>query len=147
MDEESIKRLREKVEQMRKRDMEEPREWPIKERVAASFDVDGLRCVVQRGDMFMTGYVRVPSDHPDAKKWYDDVGAEVHGGLTFRCLDTEGYTWFGFDTGHCGDMMILPDIPGLPMGTGGRIWTLDDMKAEVSQLAHQLATRLVKNKV
>lgn len=66
---------------------------------------------------YRCGYVRVGPDHPWHGKHYDDVSAEVHGGLTFSAADTpcdkggadNGY-WLGFDCAHAWD---LPD-PALP---------------------------------
>lgn len=56
------------------------------------------------------GYIRVPKGHPWHGKEYDDIEANVHGGLTFAEKDTpcgkggkdDGY-WVGFDCAHCGD--------------------------------------------
>ncbi len=65
----------------------------------------GLRCLLlppaycdNRGPW--NGYVRIPPEHPLAASCYDDVPVEVWGGLTFGCLDTDGFTWFGWDDQH-----------------------------------------------
>ena len=43
----------------------------------------------------MVAYIKIPKDHPDAKKGYDDLNPDVNGGLTFaRDL------MFGWDYGH-----------------------------------------------
>lgn len=56
------------------------------------------------------GYVAVPPNHRHYGKGYYDIGAEVHGGLTYSGDDTNGYPvesygawWFGFDCHHYGD--------------------------------------------
>jgi len=48
------------------------------------------------------GYVRVPPEHPDAGKHYDDIidDISVHGGLTFSKTVEDGSTWFGWDDCH-----------------------------------------------
>lgn len=63
------------------------------------------------------GYVKVSPGHPWHGKHYDDIEAEIHGGLTFSEDDEpcpldgpdDGY-WVGFDCAHAGD---APD-PSLP---------------------------------
>lgn len=75
---------------------------------------------------YANGYVAVPKDHPFFGKGYDEVGIEVHGGLTFACSgdnitvkslpetevlegclhDLDENWWvFGFDTCHYGDSL------------------------------------------
>jgi hypothetical protein len=44
------------------------------------------------------GYVTVPEGHPHYGKGYDDIHADVHGGLTYANKGT-----FGFDCAHLGD--------------------------------------------
>lgn len=59
------------------------------------------------------GYVAVPKGHPLFGEGYDDVSADVHGGLTYASEGTETYPipsadywWFGFDCAHCDDAPI-----------------------------------------
>src|ERR1041385_9499024 len=66
--------------------------------------------VVNPNTGFRCGYVRVPKGHPWHGKGYEQVDAEVHGGLTFAEPDTEcglggedNAWWLGFDCGHLGD--------------------------------------------
>lgn len=73
--------------------------------------------VVHNGSGYRCGYVRVPAGHPWHGKGYDDVDADVHGGLTFAEADKpcdapgpDSAYWFGFDCAHGGD---APD-PALP---------------------------------
>lgn len=66
--------------------------------------------IVKNGIGYRCGYVKVEAGHPWHGKGYDDVSAEVHGGLTFAAPDEpcdkggpdSGY-WLGFDCGHAGD--------------------------------------------
>ena len=72
---------------------------------------EGYPYVVVQGPFSINGYVAVPVSHPDWGKEYDDVEMEVHGGLTFGCMnqltnpwvgfeDYVGWWIFGFDTSH-----------------------------------------------
>lgn len=63
------------------------------------------------------GYIAVPKDHPWYGKDYDDIDADVHGGLTFsnhmsdltrtravgELPGSDDYWVVGFDTCHYGD--------------------------------------------
>lgn len=54
------------------------------------------------------GYIGIPPEHPWYGKDYDDIDANVHGGLTYSnpCKPREkpdGYWWIGFDTAHLND--------------------------------------------
>jgi hypothetical protein len=56
------------------------------------------------------GYVAVPPNHRHYGKDYNDITANVHGGLTYCGDDTKDYPvesfgawWFGFDCRHYGD--------------------------------------------
>lgn len=59
---------------------------------------------------YRCGYVKVERGHPWFGKGYDDIEAEVHGGLTFAEADKpcdkggpdDGW-WVGFDCAHGGD--------------------------------------------
>lgn len=71
----------------------------------------GLRCLVRRNPVgpYMgfegwLGYVRIPENHPWYGVFYDDIPADVHGGLTYGDTidDFDGY-WLGFDFMHYGD--------------------------------------------
>jgi len=87
------------------------------------FRYNGLDCLIVRNErMFnLCGYVALPKAHPFHKKGYDDMGYDVHGGLTYSdlCDDhrichatdddkAEKAFWIGFDCAHGGDF-----VPGL----------------------------------
>lgn len=133
--------MKRKQEARRRRDMEEGREWPPKERTVRNWTAHGLKCAVAKGGASYCGYVLVPESHPDERKHYDDVEVDVHGGLTFRCKAKEGGSWFGFDTAHAGDWI---GYAGTDVEMPGRIWTEEDVARETEQLAEQLAKRLCK---
>lgn len=66
--------------------------------------------VIHNGGGYRCGYVRVPVGHPWHGKGYDDIDADVHGGLTFSEPDEacdkggdDSAHWFGFDCAHGGD--------------------------------------------
>ena len=66
--------------------------------------------VIHNAMGFRYGYVKVPSGHPWHGKGYDEIDANVHGGLTFADYDvlcdqggSDGGYWIGFDCAHAGD--------------------------------------------
>jgi len=76
------------------------------------FKVFGFECHAKRHDSMghLCGYIQVDADHPWYGKDYDNVDAEVHGGLTY-CTSSG---WFGFDCAHAGDLVprmydLIPD--------------------------------------
>ena len=88
------------VERIRKQERTS-RVWPPPEcKPLKDWLCAGLRCLLLSGPGSICGYVRVPSEHPFARADYDDVPVEVWWGLTFRCIDTDGFTWFGWDDAH-----------------------------------------------
>lgn len=120
----------------------------------------GLPCLIVRGPLGgLCGYVGVDENHRYFGVHYNDVPADVHGGLTFsnKCqgnpeghsichLPAEGEAdevwWFGFDCGHVGD--LLPGVEKRYAMTRGRYpsdvyRTLEYVRAEVTRLAAQLA--------
>ncbi len=94
------------------------------------FEYLGLPCILHRGGCATwCGYVGVPKGHPAYGRDYDDVGAEVHGGLTYadsgehlteahevRTAFENGLNgtekkiprlwWLGFDCAHGGDLLL-----------------------------------------
>ena len=65
---------------------------------------------VHNGSGYRCGYVRVPVGHPWHGKDWDEVNAEVHGGVTFAAADVscdkpgpDNAWWPGFDCAHGGD--------------------------------------------
>ena len=110
-------------------------------------------CVVARNSMgFYLGYVSVPEGHPWHGQSYDDITADVHGGLTFsnqrddwEVFDGDGAPpgWYvGFDLGH----YCCAPIPGSYMDNLMKDfrsplihppWTEDAVATEVGRLAVQ----------
>lgn len=67
--------------------------------------------VAHNGLGYRVGYVKIPEGHPWFAVHYDDIDAQVHGGLTYSaygyCEETGGAKrdewWIGFDCAHAGD--------------------------------------------
>lgn len=92
------------------------------------------------------GYVGVTKESPVFGKTYDDVYADVHGGLTFASgenpykypVESELH-WFGFDCAHYGDATIDVDPIWQYMPENGAVVrTLDFCITECESLAWQL---------
>jgi len=115
-------------------------------------DDTDLDCLIVRNRLgALCGYVGVPPTHPWHGKDYDDVPAEVHGGLTYadRCQPAENEAagichvpaagrsedvwWLGFDTAHACDR--LPWMGGV-FGDG-EYRDIAYVTAEVVSLAKQ----------
>jgi hypothetical protein len=111
-----------------------PREWPPSDLdIAWKGDMCGMECLVMPSPFGnLNGYVHISVSHPYFGKYYDDFNVEVHGGLTFTQVTNDGQ-WFGFDTGHYGDL-----IPNMPFFSDGHLWTLDEVIEETKTLAKQL---------
>lgn len=72
----------------------------------------GYRWIVMQNSMgFRCGYVGIPVGHPWHGKGYDDIDADVHGGLTFANPGEGDSHWLGFDCAHYGDAPD-PELPG-----------------------------------
>lgn len=116
----------------------------------AEFVFDGFPCVLNRNNMgAWCGYVGVPEGHPWYCVGYDDIGADVHGGLTYA----EGHVpgthadstwevggvsqtlwWVGFDCIHSGDLSLSDVQSG---SRDGEYRTAGYAKIEVMSLAKQ----------
>lgn len=103
--------------------------------------------VVHNGLGHRCGYVRVPKGHPWHRKDYDDVQADVHGGLTFSEPDVpcdhggpyDAY-WLGFDCAHLDDAAD-PALPGSErMGfSRGVVRTQEYVEGQCRSLCEQAA--------
>lgn len=123
----------------------------------------GLPCFVLRNHHgAWCGYAGVAAGHPLYGQSYHDIGINVHGGLTYagECRppichvpkpgDPDEMFWFGFDCGHCFDVMPgmvahlrevyakLGDVPP-PDPLPSEYRTLAYAQAETNRLAEQLA--------
>jgi len=79
------------------------------------FEVYGFKCYAKRHDNLghLCGYIVVDGTHPWHGKGYDEVDADVHGGLTYSGA-MPNYTTFGFDCAHAGD--VVPKMHALKGG-------------------------------
>lgn len=117
-----------------------------------------LPCLIVRGPIgSLCGYVGLPPGHRWHGADYDNIGVQVHGGLTFankcgghichvpRGDEPEHVWWIGFDCAHLGD--VVPEIVLLrEMGVmsssherDGFYRTIDYVMEEVENLAQQVA--------
>jgi len=103
---------------------------------------------VHNGNGFRCGYVRVPKGHPWHGKGYDDIEADVHGGLTFaepdKPCDKPGEDdayWVGFDCGHHNDAQdpSLPSERVYHNTYGGVVRTQEYVEDQCRRLCEQAA--------
>lgn len=103
--------------------------------------------VVQNGMGCRCGYVKVTEKHPWFGMDYNDVPADVHGGLTFGEPDVhcgkggpDNGFWFGFDCAHAGDRAD-PALPGCDRLSwlSGVVRTQEYVEAECRSLCEQAA--------
>ena len=126
-------------------------------------ETTGLACLIKRNHFgALCGYVGIPEGHPWHGKDYDEIGADVHGGLTYADSCEEGpedrtichvpapgepepLWWLGFDCHHAWD--IAPGMDALQREHGHAPIRFGDMsyrpigyvKAECASLAAQAA--------
>jgi hypothetical protein len=113
-------------------------------------EATGLPCLIVRGPHgSWCGYVGVPSSHPVYEMDYDNITAEVHGGLTYarKCQENghichlvengedDDVWWLGFDCNHSND--FAPGYRSL-MDGGETYRDQAYVVAEVEKLAKQL---------
>lgn len=97
----------------------------------------GFEYEVTVGPMgFRCGYIRVLPGHPWFGLQYDDIVADVHGGLTYAsngvdCATHPGYAewWIGFDCGHYCDALD-PSLRDHPAVGGGGMFKANDLLKE-----------------
>lgn len=137
---------------------------PVKPfRVEKEWEHAGLKCAVvqAREGSHRCGYVRVPPQHPQFARDYNDINVDVHGGLTFGEIepcaheDGQGY-WFGFDCNHCQDAAFDPNmrpedyvtkegrkfhmfLSKFQYNDNGHFWTLPEVVEETEKLAEELS--------
>lgn len=90
----------------------------LKEPDRKEFKYEGFDCLIQRAKVTgsLCGYVAVPKGHPWFEKSYNDIEADVHGGLTYAnhcsghiCHKSDDNSddkvwWVGFDCAHAWDL-------------------------------------------
>lgn len=93
-------------------------------------EIGGFRVVAYKNHMnAWLGYIFVPKGHAWYGCHYDDIAADVHGGLTFARKYDDGTWQVGFDCAHCYDASIVNPF--------GEIRTLAYVKRELEGLAAQ----------
>ena len=97
--------------------------------------------IAHNGLGYRCGYVSIPRSHDWHGKSYNDLwNIEVHGGLTYSRLGTDGEWWLGFDCAHfCDDQD--PDLPSECQISycGGEIRTTEYVEQECQNLIIQAA--------
>lgn len=115
----------------------------------------GFACIIHRNDFgALCGYVGVPPGHPAHGKKCDEIGVEVHGGLTYSepCRgsichvpapgEPDDVWWLGFDCAHAFDLIpqSLELYSHLPYGIPGQAYRdLAYVTEQTRHLADQLA--------
>lgn len=123
--------------------------FPSEECVEKKWLHRGLWCVVARHDLggerttlkHRCGYVCVPKSSSWYGENYDDLPAQVHGGLTYGEFNVSKDFWIGFDCAHMGDSSFPPGDPdGKNYGSlaRGHYWSLEEVKHETERLADQV---------
>jgi hypothetical protein len=117
------------------------------------FEHAGLPCLINRNHMgALCGYVAVPTGHPWHGRNYsdDEISVDVHGGLSYshKCQceichkpkpgEPDGVWWFGFDCGHCWDLIPVTLTYGFSLDR--EVYRdIAYVRREVESLAEQLA--------
>jgi hypothetical protein len=110
-----------------------------------TWQAHGFTCEIKRTEPMghLCGYVHIPEEHPWYAESYDDIGVDVHGGLTFsaRC-ETSGGWMVGFDCAHFGDVTPMSRVLPFDYTTSGTYRNWAYVKAETERLAEQAANTL-----
>lgn len=77
-------------------------------------------------------YVTLPKDHKYTDEDYDEIDIDVHGGLTYKILNT-----IGWDYGHCYDYSPLYEQ------CTDKKWTTEEIFEEVKDVIRQLKEKEV----
>jgi hypothetical protein len=90
-------------------------DWFTPQPPLADFLIAGtpLRGLVLQGPIALCAYVGVPLDHWAAGM--EDLDFDCHWGITFRgegdgAMRPAGWYWYGWDYGHCTDVVDLPPL-------------------------------------
>jgi hypothetical protein len=114
------------------------------------FDLEtGYQCYIKRSLIggFLCGYVVVPKDHIlhsnandiDNDIDYDNLGFEVHGGITFFGKFDGVETYIGFDCGHFDDFIPYSLVETTELSDSNQNYKdIHFVKNQCSKLAKQL---------
>lgn len=105
----------------------------------------GLLYYIMNLGIHPTAYIRIPEEHKDYKKDYNDIDLSVHGGLTYarnHLWISENQKidgWFvGWDYAHWGDYAGYEEKLPDELKTGGKKWTTEEIFKEVKEACYQL---------
>lgn len=106
-----------------------------------NWQAHGLECYALRHPELQhwCGYVALPEGHRFHGKDYDNIKAEVHGGLTYAGdhaprQQKDGRWWVGFDCAHAGDW-----VPTMKAHDGDTYKDIDFVVHECEAFASQMA--------
>jgi hypothetical protein len=104
--------------------------------------------VLHNGLGFRCGYIYIPKDHPWFEKQYDDIPADVHGGLTYSQFDDliPDKWCIGFDCAHLGDKqdLTLPHTVPINLFEEDTIKTLPFVEKECLSLCEQASEAVLE---
>ena len=90
----------------------------------------------------LCGYIAIPPEHPWHSLGYDDIECSVHGGLTYARASEDfddaaprGWSVFGFDCAHAGD--LVPLRQHVPLPCYGEYRTIQYVREQLLELAKQ----------
>ena len=127
-------------------------------KIEKDFMIDNYRCIIIGVSLgHRCGYVGLPKEHKYYGVDYDDIGIDVHGGLTFEGMGN-GYPveddryWIGFDCAHYNDAKDFDLIKELNddntyntfydierrFPTGGEMRTTEYVESQIIELVNQL---------
>lgn len=103
----------------------------------------GYKCKIRRHSeaKHLCGYVVLKKSHPLFGRKYEDIGLEVHGGLTFAGYNSDEEYMIGFDCAHLGD--ISPGIISIPL-IDETYRNIEYVKTELKGLVDQLEYEIEK---
>lgn len=102
--------------------------------------VCGFHGLIRRGVTgALCGYLHIPEGHPWYGLGYDDIDADVHGGLTYARKDSlrPGVWVIGFDCNHAGDYTPYDTKHGFKLYEGESYKDLLYVHMELADLAEQ----------
>lgn len=79
------------------------------------------------------GYVMIPKSHILYDVGYSDVHINVHGGLTYAGIESDGNYWIGWDYAHAGDLYY-----STYRELNGKRWSLKEIESHCRDVINQI---------
>lgn len=98
-----------------------------------------IKCYLKRHSSMrhLCGYVILTEDNKFWGKYYDDISAQVHGGLTYTEIDNNNNWVVGFDCAHSGD--LVPSFQKVHLNVNDVYRDKEYVISECESLAEQLS--------